>query len=194
MSFPQSLPLSVRHIVSLCALLLFFQNSPIFAQEDSDQHHNIEGVTVHGGVNPADMLMDSVAQYRDRNGAFSTDAFQYTTYHKMAIYPTYLSDSLQKLDSQLLFLSVKEGGLVLNQNVPNPAENRTRISFLAPRAGKAVIEVFTLTGQKLHSEALNAQFGENYIDLNTTSFAAGMYLYTLQFEDAVLSKKMVIQK
>lgn len=89
---------------------------------------------------------------------------------------------------------VKEGGLVLNQNVPNPAENRTRISFLAPRAGKAVIEVFTLTGQKLHSEALNAQFGENYIDLNTTSFAAGMYLYTLQFEDAVLSKKMVIQK
>lgn len=89
---------------------------------------------------------------------------------------------------------VKEGGLVLNQNVPNPAEDRTRISFLAPRAGKAVIEVFSLTGQKLHSEPINAQFGENYIDLNTSSFAAGMYIYTLQFEDAVLSKKMVIQK
>lgn len=89
---------------------------------------------------------------------------------------------------------VKDGGLVLNQNVPNPAEDRTRISFLAPRAGKAVIEVFTLTGQKLHSEPINAQFGENYFDLNTSSYAAGMYIYTLQFEDAVLSKKMVIQK
>ena len=89
---------------------------------------------------------------------------------------------------------VKDGGLVLNQNVPNPAEDRTRISFLAPAAGKAVIEVFTLTGQKLLSEPINAQFGENYIDLNTSSFAAGMYIYTLQFGDAVLSKKMVIQK
>ena len=89
---------------------------------------------------------------------------------------------------------VKDGGLVLNQNVPNPADEKTRISFLAPRAGKAVIEVYTLTGQKLYSEPINAQFGENYIDLNTSSYAAGMYIYTLQFEDVVLSKKMVIQK
>ena len=88
----------------------------------------------------------------------------------------------------------KAGGLVLNQNVPNPADDKTRISFLAPAAGQAVIEVFTLTGQKLYSESINAQFGENYIDLNTSSFAAGMYIYTLQFENAVLSKKMVIQK
>ena len=88
----------------------------------------------------------------------------------------------------------KTGGLVLYQNIPNPADNKTRINFLAPTAGKAVLEVFSLTGQKLYSESVNAQFGENYIDLNTSSFAAGMYIYTLQFEDAVLSKKMVIQK
>lgn len=89
---------------------------------------------------------------------------------------------------------VKTAGLVLNQNIPNPAEDKTRISFLAPRAGKAVIEIYSLTGQKLYGESVNAQFGENYIDLNTTSFASGMYIYTLQFEDAVLSKKMIIQK
>ena len=89
---------------------------------------------------------------------------------------------------------VKEGGLVLNQNVPNPADNKTRISFLVPQAGQAVIEIFSLTGQKLYGETINAQFGENYIDINTSSFAAGMYIYTLQFEDAVLTKKMTIQK
>ncbi len=88
----------------------------------------------------------------------------------------------------------KTGGLVLYQNIPNPADDKTRISFLAPTAGQAVIEVFSLTGQKLFSEQLNAQFGENHIDLNTSSFAAGMYIYTLQFEDTVLSKKMVIEK
>lgn len=89
---------------------------------------------------------------------------------------------------------VKENGLLLYQNVPNPAETKTRISFIAPRAGQAVVEIFSLTGQKLFSETVNAQYGENYLDVTTSSFAAGMYIYTLQFEDAVLSKKMVIQK
>lgn len=88
----------------------------------------------------------------------------------------------------------KEGGLVLQQNVPNPAETRTRISFIVPRDGQASIEVFSVTGQKLYSESVNAHFGENHIDLQTSAFAAGMYIYTLQFGDAVLSKKMIIQK
>lgn len=104
MPFTQRLLLSFRHVLSLC--VLFFSCSlPLSAQDDPEPRHRIEGVTVHGGVNPADMLMDSVAKYRDRNGAFHADAFQYTTYHKMAIYPDYLSDSLQRLDNQLLFLS-----------------------------------------------------------------------------------------
>ena len=103
MPFTQRLQLSFRHVLSLC--VLFFSCSlPLSAQLDTTRHP-LEGVTVHGGVNPADMLMDSVAKYRDRNGAFSTDAFQYTTYHKMAVFPSYLSDSLQKLEEQLLFLS-----------------------------------------------------------------------------------------
>ncbi|MBO7576394.1 MAG: T9SS type A sorting domain-containing protein [Bacteroidales bacterium] len=89
---------------------------------------------------------------------------------------------------------VMESGIVLNQNVPNPADDKTRISFLVPQAGQAVIDIYTLTGQKMYSESINAHFGENYIDLNTSEFAAGMYIYTLQFEGAVLSKKMVIQK
>ena len=89
---------------------------------------------------------------------------------------------------------VKEGGLVLNQNVPNPADNKTRISFYVPETGQATIEIFSMTGQKLYSESMNAQYGINYIDVNTSSLAAGMYIYTLQFENTVLSKKMIIQK
>ena len=89
---------------------------------------------------------------------------------------------------------VKEGGLVLNQNVPNPADDKTRITFLAPHAGQAVMEIFSVTGQKLYSVAVNAQYGENFVDVPTASFAEGMYIYTLQFEDTVLSKKMVIQR
>lgn len=89
---------------------------------------------------------------------------------------------------------VKEGGLVLQQNVPNPADDKTRINFVAPKSGNAVIEIFNVNGQKVYSEAIHANYGENYLDINTSSFAAGTYVYTLQFGDAVLSKKMVIQK
>lgn len=89
---------------------------------------------------------------------------------------------------------VQGDGLVLNQNIPNPADNKTRINFLVPQAGKAVIEIFTLTGQKLYSENIDALYGENYIDINTSSYAAGMYIYTLQFGDTILTKKMIIEK
>lgn len=89
---------------------------------------------------------------------------------------------------------VQGDGLVLNQNVPNPADNKTRINFLVPEAGQAVIEIFTLTGQKLYSESINALYGENFIDINTSSYAAGMYIYTLQFGNTILTKKMIIEK
>ena len=102
MPFTQRLQLSFRHVLSLCVLFCYL---PLSAQEDPEPRYALEGVTVHGGVNPADMLMDSVAKYRARNGAFSTESFHYTTYHKMAAYPTYFSDSLRRLESQLLFLS-----------------------------------------------------------------------------------------
>ncbi|MCQ2272218.1 MAG: GEVED domain-containing protein [Bacteroidales bacterium] len=89
---------------------------------------------------------------------------------------------------------VKEGGLVLQQNVPNPADEKTRITFVAPKSGNAVIEIFNVAGQRVYSEAIHAAYGENYLDINTSSFSAGTYVYTLQFEDAVLSRKMIIQK
>ena len=89
---------------------------------------------------------------------------------------------------------VQESALFLRQNAPNPADDKTRISFVVPRAGKALVEVFSVTGQKLYSEDVNAQFGENYIDVNTSAFATGIYIYTLRFEDEVLTKKMTIQR
>lgn len=87
-----------------------------------------------------------------------------------------------------------EKGLVLNQNVPNPATNTTTITYLAPDYGKATLNVYSAMGQLLYTETQGASMGQNQIELNTSNFAAGVYYYTLTFKDAQLTKKMVIQK
>lgn len=87
-----------------------------------------------------------------------------------------------------------EKGLVLNQNVPNPATNTTTITYLAPDYGKATLNVYSAMGQLLYTETQGASMGQNQIELNTSKFAAGVYYYTLTFKDASLTKKMVIQK
>lgn len=88
----------------------------------------------------------------------------------------------------------KDGGVVLLQNNPNPATDHTHISFTVPESDKVVLNIYSVTGQHLYSESFNAQFGENNIELNTSNYAAGIYLYSLQYKDIILTKKMVIEK
>lgn len=85
-------------------------------------------------------------------------------------------------------------GVVLNQNVPNPTNGTTRISYLVPDYGTAVFSIHSTTGQLLYSESQEAMTGENHIDVNTGKFAAGIYYYTLQYKDVMLTRKMVVQK
>ena len=75
------------------------------AQSDTVQRHTLENVTIHGGVNPADLIMRQVAEHRDSNSAYNSLSFKYITYHKMSLQPSYLSDSLRALEDQHLFLS-----------------------------------------------------------------------------------------
>lgn len=88
----------------------------------------------------------------------------------------------------------RENGVILNQNMPNPATDKTTITYLVPDFGKATINVYSAMGQLLYTETQNATMGQNQVDINTSNFAAGVYYYTLNFKDATLTKKMVIQK
>ncbi|MCQ2283917.1 MAG: GEVED domain-containing protein [Bacteroidales bacterium] len=87
-----------------------------------------------------------------------------------------------------------EKGVVLNQNVPNPASNSTIITYLVPDFGTATLNVYSAMGQLLYTETQSASMGQNQIELNTSNMAAGVYYYTLTFKNAQLTKKMAIQK
>lgn len=87
-----------------------------------------------------------------------------------------------------------ENSVYLGQNEPNPAVVSTRIPYSVLEPGKVTLEVTNSAGQVLYTTTQDAELGTNYIELNTNSFAAGVYYYTLYFKDIVLTKKMVVEK
>ncbi|MCR4964355.1 MAG: T9SS type A sorting domain-containing protein [Bacteroidales bacterium] len=87
-----------------------------------------------------------------------------------------------------------EQGVVLNQNMPNPAVDQTTIVYLLPDFGKTTLQVYSAMGQLLYTDAQDGVYGQNQYDIKTANLAAGVYYYTLTYKDVVLTKKMVIQK
>ena len=87
-----------------------------------------------------------------------------------------------------------ESGVILGQNIPNPAISETRIPFFIPEGGQVGLKIYSVEGQLIYATSNYHESGDNYYDINTENFASGIYLYTFQFKDVTLIKKMIIQK
>jgi hypothetical protein len=88
------------------------------------------------------------------------------------------------------------GNFVLRQNYPNPFNPNTRIEFTPHKSGKAILSVYSITGQKIadlyHANVTN---GETVIvDFDGGNLAAGVYFYRLTLDDKVEVKKMALVK
>ncbi len=85
-------------------------------------------------------------------------------------------------------------GMVLYQNVPNPATTTTRIMYLVPEPTKTTLNIYSTAGQLIYTDSQNAYEGNNYFDVPVANLAAGVYYYTVSNGNGSLTKKMVIQK
>jgi hypothetical protein len=81
----------------------------------------------------------------------------------------------------------------LGQNIPNPATNSTRIDYSVPEAGEVIFYVHSISGQLLYSEIIEASRGTNTIELNTTTFAASVYFYSIEYKGERRVKRMNIK-
>ena len=86
-------------------------------------------------------------------------------------------------------------GISLGQNVPNPADSETSISYSLKNAGKVNLEVMDVTGKVV------ASFSEGYkpagsymIDMDLADFAPGVYNYSLTVDNARVTKRMIVTK
>ncbi len=83
----------------------------------------------------------------------------------------------------------------VSQNVPNPFNPTTTISFNLAQAGKTTVEVYNVAGQKvdtLVNSSLKA--GSHSVTWNAAKFSAGVYFYTVKSGSFSKTTKMTLLK
>lgn len=86
-------------------------------------------------------------------------------------------------------------GYRLCQNVPNPFNPSTEISFSLAEASQVRLEVYNIAGQRLATVATGFySAGEHSVTFDGSGLASGIYMYRLEAGAFVETKKMVLLK
>jgi hypothetical protein len=80
----------------------------------------------------------------------------------------------------------------LGQNIPNPASNVTVIPFALPKEGEVTLSVLSANGQLLQRRRIQAQAGDNTIEISTGDWADGLYYYRMEYRGQLQVRKMNI--
>jgi hypothetical protein len=85
------------------------------------------------------------------------------------------------------------GVFELYQNAPNPFDQFTEINFRLPKASKATLTVYDVTGKVHRIFNLNAQKGMNTVKINRGELnGTGMFYYQLDADNQTATKRMII--
>ena len=88
----------------------------------------------------------------------------------------------------------------ISANYPNPFNPTTTIRFQIPKLVNVNIEVFNILGQKVRT-LVNSRLAPGYYEINWDgtneigeAISSGTYIYIIQAEDFMRSRKMVLLK
>jgi len=76
---------------------------------------------------------------------------------------------------------------------PNPFSVKTRISFKSTKEQLIEFSVKNLLGNTVYIESINTKKGLNTIHFERNNIDKGIYIYTLQSDSEVSSKRLVIR-
>jgi hypothetical protein len=83
----------------------------------------------------------------------------------------------------------------LAQNYPNPFNPETVIYYQIPESGEVSLKVYDMLGRELKTLVNQTQNQGRYeVKFNARDLASGVYIYRLQVNDFVTSKKMMLVK
>ena len=92
-------------------------------------------------------------------------------------------------------LNVAEISYQLNQNYPNPFNPSTTISYTLPEQTFVQLTVYNVFGEEVAKLVKDVkQMGTHTIVFNAKNMASGMYYYTLETEDFITTKKLILLK
>lgn len=76
---------------------------------------------------------------------------------------------------------------------PNPFKMETNISFTAKNKEKVVFLVKNILGKTVHKEEITTKIGKNKIPFSKGNLQTGIYIYSIQTKEDLISKRFVIQ-
>ena len=85
--------------------------------------------------------------------------------------------------------------IYLAQNYPNPFNPTTNISFSLPESQSVKLTVFNILGQAVASEVNETLSAGTYTrTFNGSNLTSGIYFYTLEAGQTMITKKMILIK
>ena len=86
---------------------------------------------------------------------------------------------------------INSNEFTLLQNNPNPSNGNTEIKFNSPISGNVTFTLVDMFGKLVYSESIHSLSGMNTLKL-TNSLSAGIYTYSVNNNNVLLSKQMII--
>ncbi len=85
-------------------------------------------------------------------------------------------------------------GVILHQNIPNPASTQTEISFTLPAHGACALSICNILGNVVMATSIDGQTGKNTVSVDVSNLEQGIYIYTLKYKDVVLTRRLSVVK
>jgi hypothetical protein len=89
---------------------------------------------------------------------------------------------------------LERDGMVLKQNIPNPAGHTTLIGYTIPEGGKVTFGVVNMIGQTLMNTTQTQSAGNHEVEVDVTALSAGVYYYFIEFNGQRLTRKMIVNR
>ena len=83
----------------------------------------------------------------------------------------------------------------LMQNYPNPFNPTTSISFTLPHSGYVTLKVYNAIGEEVATLVNGFKTAQQYnVNFNASNLPSGVYIYSIQYNNQTISKKMILMK
>ncbi len=137
------------------------------------------------------------------NGAFGNGVVWLQNWTALASYgvldpnlPFGLATEMSSCATSIEEIEIYEKGYSLVQNIPNPSTTQTLIEFSLPVRKAISLTVFNYVGEEVASllDYEELEKGIHHVQVDVSNWVNGVYFYTLNNEEVVLTKQLVVLK
>ncbi|MFK7906068.1 MAG: T9SS type A sorting domain-containing protein [Chitinophagales bacterium] len=87
--------------------------------------------------------------------------------------------------------SLETPNFKLNYLAPMPVNNQVVLDFSAKTTGDVAIQLFSVSGQLVHTQGFEARLGDNKIEMSLSHLSSGMYFLQLNTIEGVIATKLM---